>query len=345
MSEAILALRENKAVKKIMKIPMPLLLLFLMVFVFSLLTSRYFTVSNIVNIMVQSASGVGIVAIASFMAICIGMVDLSLGAIVSCTGMIAARILTMDSPLTNQLAASSPLLLIVVAILAAMLLGLAIGALNGFILSRTNIPSFIITFGTLKIGETISRLLAGGSTIRINNSAYAEIGGGSLLDAQIGQRTIGLIPYGMVIMLVLYVVFSIIMRKTRYGTHVYAVGGNREAATLSGINVDRIVFRVFLINGLIAAAAGIVLSSRLTSASASNGLGLEFNGIAASVVGGASLLGGKSTPLRTLIGALIITAMKNGFNLVGMSNSIQMISIGAVLIVIVGIDAIRSRRR
>lgn len=345
MNKETLIPYRDKISKKLTQIPMPLLLLVFMGIVFSMLTPRYFTVSNLVNIMVQCASGIGIISIASFMAICIGTVDLSLGAIMSCTGMLAARLLTLDTPFMRQITGSNPILHMFVAITAAMLLGLALGALNGLILSKTNIPSFIITFGTLNIGQTISRLLAGGSTIRINDEIFAKIGGGSFFNVLIGRRTIGLIPYAVIIMLVLYIIFTIIMRKTRYGTHMYAIGGNREAAALSGINVDKIVFTVFLINGLIAAFGGIILSSRLTAASAQNGLGFEFNGIAAAVVGGASMMGGKSTPLRTLIGALIITALRNGFNLVGLSNSIQMISIGVVLIIIVGIDAIKSRRR
>ena len=344
MSERTIIPHKDSIVKAASRIPVPLLLLVFMVFVFSLLSPRYLTVPNLVNIMVQCASGLGIISIASFMAICIGAVDLSLGAIMSCTGMLAARILTMDTPFMKQLAGLNPAFPIFFAALAAMLLGLALGAFNGFILSKTNIPSFIITFGTLNIGETISRLLAGGSTIRINNEAFAMIGGGSFLQVAIGRRTIGLVPYAVVIMLVLYVVFTVIMKKVKFGTHMYALGGNREAAALSGINVDRVIFKVFLINGLIAAIGGIILSSRLTSASAQNGLGLEFTGIAAAVVGGASLMGGKSTPIRTLVGALIITAMRNGFNMVGLSNSIQMISIGLVLIAIVGADALRSRR-
>jgi len=345
MNVKMLTQHKSTIAKKLIHIPMPLLLLFFMCFVFYLLTPRYFTVSNIVNILVQTASGVGIIAIASFMAICIGKVDLSLGAIMSCTGMLAAKILTSDTPFLRQIAEKNPILHILFAITAAMLLGLALGALNGFILSKTNIPPFIITFGTLNIGETISRLLAGGTTIRLNNETFAEIGGGSFLHVLVGRRTIGLIPYAVVIMIVLYVIFTIIMRKTRYGTHMYATGGNSEAAALSGINVDRIIFTVFLFNGLIAAFGGVILTSRLTAASAQNGLGLEFSGIAAAVVGGASMKGGRSTPLRTLIGALIITAMRNGFNLIGLSNSVQIISIGVVLIIIVGIDAFKSRRK
>jgi ribose/xylose/arabinose/galactoside ABC-type transport system permease subunit len=344
MNEVYIRYRD-KIIKKALYIPIPLLLLFLMGFIFSLLTPRYLTVSNFVNIMVQCASGVGIIAIASFSAICIGMVDLSLGAIMSCTGMMAARILTSDASLIKQFGEINPILPVIIAILAAMFLGMALGAFNGLILSKTNIPAFIITVSTFYISETISRLLARGNTIRIPNELFAKIGGGSFLYVLIGRRTIGLIPYSVVILIIIYVFFTVIMRKTGYGTHIYAVGGNQEAALLSGLNVERLIFKVYLINGLIAAIGGIILTSRLTAASAANGLGLEFQGIAAAVVGGASMKGGRSTPLRTLIGALIITAMRNGFNVVGLSNSIQMISIGLVLIIIVGIDAIKSRRQ
>lgn len=170
------------------------------------------------------------------------------------------------------------------------------------------------------------------------------IGGGSLFSVVIGKRTIGLLPVSMLIMIGLYILFSFIMKRTRFGTYIYAIGGNYDAALLSGINVDRTRFKVFLINGMIAAVVGIILTSRLTAASASNGIGFEFDGIAAAVVGGVSMTGGNSTPWRTLIGAFIISAMKNGFNMIGMSNSVQMITIGAVLIAIVAIDALKGKR-
>lgn len=345
MNEKMKSLRGSPVIRKLSVVPMPMFLLVAMVLVFSLISSKYFTVSNIMNIIVQCSSGIGIVALASFMAICSTGVDLSLGGVVSCTGMMAARILMTDSPFLNNLREQNMFLLILLAIAAALLLGALLGSLNGIILSKTNIPSFIVTLGTFKIGETLSRILAGGSTIRITNEAYAKIGGGSLITAEIGGRNIGLLPVSMIIMVVLYVIFTLVMRRRRFGTYVYAIGGNYEAATLSGINVDRTRFMVFLLNGLIAACVGIILSSRLTAASAANGLGLEFDGIAAAVVGGASMSGGKSTPVRTLIGAFIITAMKNGFNIVGMANSVQMITIGAVLIIIVAIDAARSRAK
>lgn len=158
------------------------------------------------------------------------------------------------------------------------------------------------------------------------------------------MRQIGILPVCMLIMLALYLIFSIIMKRTRFGTYVYAIGGNYDAAELSGINTTKTRFKVFLYGGMIAAVTGIISTSRLTAASAANGLGLEFDGIAAAVVGGAAMTGGRSTPWRTLIGALIISVLRNGFIMINMSNSLQMIAIGAVLIVVVAIDAAKNRR-
>ncbi|MDD4080096.1 MAG: ABC transporter permease [Eubacteriales bacterium] len=328
------------------KVPATVFLLFGMILFFSLLSDKYFTVSNIMNVIVQCSSGVGIVALASYLAICSTGVDLSLGGIVSLSGMITAKILTWDIPLFSQIRNNNPVFLLLIAVTAAIAAGAAIGSMNGLILARTKIPSFIVTLGMYKICETFSRVIAGGTTIRINGLPLFEfIGNGSLLNVQIGRRSIGLLPISMIIMLLLYIFFSFVMKKTRFGTYVYAIGGNNESAALSGINTVLTRYRVFLYGGMIAAFTGIIFTSRLTSASAQNGLGLEFDGIAAAVVGGAAMSGGRSTPGRTLIGALIISVMKNGFNMIGMSNSIQMIAIGCVLIAVVSVDTLRNRRR
>ena len=331
------------ALKKLANIPVSLFILAAMVCVFSMMQPKFFTVSNMMNIIVQCSTGIGIIALASFMAICSTGVDLSLGGIMSFAGIAAARVLTSNIPALEALRQSNPALLILIAILCALAVGAAMGSLNGLILSKTNIPSFIVTLATFKIGETMARVLAQGSTIRVTNDLFAKIGGGSLYSIMIGKRTVGLLPYSLLIMMALYIIFAIVMRRSRYGTYIYAIGGNYDAAMLSGINVDRTRFKVFLFNGLIAALAGVVLTSRLTAASASNGLGLEFDGIAAAVVGGASMSGGKSTPLRTLIGALIIATLSNGLNMIGMDNAMQMVTPGFILIVIVAIDAARSR--
>ena len=337
------------------QIPMTLYLLLGMVLIFAVLVgpSKYLKLSNILNVISQCSTGVGIVALASFMAICSTGVDLSLGGIVSLSGMLTAKILTLDTGFAASLSQSAPWLLLIIAVACSIAVGALMGSLNGVILSRTNIPSFIITLGTYKICETISRVLAGGSTVRVTgNDAFEFIGDGSLLyiqqatvkGARVTMRQIGILPVCMLIMLALYLIFSIIMKRTRFGTYVYAIGGNYDAAELSGINTTKTRFKVFLYGGMIAAVTGIISTSRLTAASAANGLGLEFDGIAAAVVGGAAMTGGRSTPWRTLIGALIISVLRNGFIMINMSNSLQMIAIGAVLIVVVAIDAAKNTR-
>ena len=336
-------------------IPLTLPLLIGMIAIFAILVgpAKYLKLSNIVNVIVQCSSGVGIVALASFMTICSTGVDLSLGGIVSLSGMLLAKILTWDVAFLNGIRGSAPGLLLVIGILISLAAGALMGSLNGVILSRTNIPSFIVTLGVSKICETFSRVIANGSTVRVNgNAAFEFIGGGSLVNVQqtvqqgarVATRTIGVLPVSVLIMLLLYIVFSIVMKRTRFGTYIYAIGGNYDAAELSGIDCTRTRFQVFLLGGVIAAVTGIIMTSRLTAASAANGLGLEFDGIAAAVVGGAAMTGGRSTPWRTLIGALIISVLRNGFSMVGMSNSLQMIAIGAVLIVVVAIDAAKNRR-
>lgn len=345
----------NGVARMLKQVPLTLPFLIGMIFVFALLVgpAKYLKLSNIMNVVVQCSSGVGIVALASFMTICSTGVDLSLGGIVSLSGMLTAKILMWDVAFLNGIRESAPAALLLIAIVAAMAAGALIGGLNGLILSRTNIPSFIITLGTSKICETFSRVLANGSSIRVNGQkAFEFIGGGSLLNveqvvksgARTSTRLIGVLPVSVLIMLLLYLFFAIIMKKSRFGTYVYAIGGNYDAAELSGINCTQTRFRVFLYSGMIAAVTGIIMTSRLTAASAANGLGMEFDGIAAAVVGGAAMTGGRSTPWRTLIGALIISVLRNGFSMVGMNNSLQMIAIGAVLIIVVAIDAAKNRR-
>jgi len=329
----------------ISKLPITIILWVVILVLFSLLTDKFMTVSNMMNIIVQVSSGVGIVALASFLAICSTGVDLSLGGTVAAAGMVAGKVLIWDLPVLNAIRDSNPVLLIIIAIVAALIMGLIIGAINGLILSKTKIPAFIITLAMMRVGETLARVIGSGTSIRVKDDMFKFIGGGSLLNVTINERSIGILPISMLILIPLYIIFQILMKHTRFGTYIYAIGGNNEAAVLSGINVDRTRFLVFLINGFLAAIAGVVLASRLASSIASTGLGMEFDGIAAAVVGGAALEGGKSTPLHTLVGAFMIGALRNGLNLIGMQNSIQMITIGLVMAAIVAIDALRSEEK
>jgi ribose/xylose/arabinose/galactoside ABC-type transport system permease subunit len=337
------SLLAHPIVHKISRIPVTFLILFALLVLFSSLSPNFMTVSNMMNIIVQCSTGIGIIAIASFIAICSTGVDLSLGGTVAFAGMLAGQILILETPFLDALRASNPVFVVILAVLAALFVGIVIGSLNGIILAKTHIPAFIVTLATFKIGETMARIIARDSTIRLTDETFRFIGGGSLLNVNIDGRTIGLLPVSMLIMLALYVIFDIIMKHTRFGTNIYAIGGNYEAAMLSGINVEKTRFLVFVIGGAIAGITGVILSSRLASAIAGTGLGLEFEGIAAAVIGGAAMTGGKSTPWRTLIGAFIIAVMKNGLNIFGVQNALQMIIIGFVMVVIVAFDVARSK--
>jgi ribose transport system permease protein len=343
MNDKTKALEANSVIKTLSKVPITVFLWAAMLLLFSLMSKNFMSVSNMMNVIVQVSSGVGIIAIASFMAICSTGVDLSLGGTVAFAGMIAGKILVWETPFLDSLRSSNPLILVALAILAASLGGLVIGAINGLILSKTNIPAFIVTLATFRIGETMARIIGQGTSIKLTNEAFKFLGGGSLYNILIGKRTIGLLPVSMLVMLSLYIIFQIIMKHTRFGTHIYAIGGNYDAATLSGVNVDKTRFMVFLLNGFLAAIAGVLLAARLASSIAATGLGLEFDGIAAAVVGGASMTGGKSTPLQTLVGAFMIGVLKNGLNMIGMQNSVQMITIGLVMGLIVAIDVAKTK--
>lgn len=343
MAKKIISKLVNGLMRVISSTPLTVWLGLLILITFSLLTDRFLTVSNIMNIIVQVSTGVGIIAVGSFIAICSTGVDLSIGGTVAVSGMIAARILVLDFPLINSIRAASEIYVVAIAIVAAMLSGMMIGSLNGLILSKTKIPAFIITLATYRIGETMARIVGGGTSIQIiDQEAFRFLGGGSLLFMDVNGRSIGVLPVVLIVLVPLYIIFHIIMKHTKFGTYIYALGGNNEASILSGIDVDKTRFFVFFLSGLIASLAGILLTSRLASGIAATGFGLEFDGIAATVVGGTAMTGGKGSPLRTLIGAFTIGALRNGLNLIGMANSVQMITIGAVLLIIVTIDAFRS---
>ena len=324
------------------KVPLTIWLGLIIFLFFSLMSDRFLTLSNIMNIIVQVSSGVGIIAVASFIAICSTGVDLSIGGTVAFSGMVAAKVLVLDFPFINQIRDTSNFLLILIAIVAALITGAIMGSINGLILSKTRIPAFIVTLATLRIGETMARIVGGGTSIQVRNEAFRAISGGSLYSVLSNGRTIGVLPHTLLVLIPLYLIFHIIMKHSKFGTYIYAIGGNNDASVLSGINVQKTRFTVFLLSGLIASVAGVLLTSRLASGIAATGLGLEFDGIAATVVGGTAMTGGKGSPFKTLVGAFTIGALSNGLNLIGMANSIQMITIGVVLLLIVSIDTVRS---
>lgn len=283
--------------------------------------NTFLTFGNFMNI-VEQFTILSIIAIASLLAIITRGIDLSLGATMSFAGVLVATLIHNDWN-------------ILLAMLLTLVAGVLVGMLNGVIISRTMIAPFIITLGTMNIAKSLALIVSDNRTVAANIPAFRQIAGGKLW----------FIPYTVFIVLIVYIIFNYITQRRRWGRHLYALGGNETAARLSGINVQRVKFITYAVNGGLAALAGIILASRLGSANPGQGEGYEFYGIASAVVGGASMTGGKGTVWRTLSGAFIISALRNGLNMAGLPVSLQMIVLGFVIIGVVTFDTFRGKTR
>ena len=216
-----------------------------------------------------------------------------------------------------------------VAIAAGLLVGTAAGFVSGFIVANFKVPAFIITMAMMNIASGIAYVYTGGQSTRITNKLFIEIGTGYLFNV---------IPLPVVYMVVLIILFSFILSKTKFGTYVYAIGGNREAARLSGVPIKKIEIVVFTISGLLSAFAGLVLCSRMYSGQPSVGSGYELDAIAACVLGGTSMTGGKGRISGTVFGAMVIGIISNGLNLIGVSSYWQLIIKGLIIACAVLLD-------
>ena len=285
--------------------------------------NTFLTFSNFMNI-IEQCTILAIIALGSYVVIVLGGIDLSLGATMSFSGVVTAQLV------------SSFGWGMIPAALIGIVAGILIGVLSGLIISRNNVAPFIITLGAMNISRSLALILSEAKTVSANIPSFRFIGGSYLF---------GFLPYSVFIVIIIYLIFYIITKKTRYGTYIYAVGGNEMSAALSGISVRRIKLITYMLSSMLAAIAGILLASRLGSASPGGGEGYEFYGIAAAVVGGASMAGGKGTALKTLSGAFIISILRNGLNMSGLEVSLQMVALGVVIIGVVTIDTLGIGKR
>nr|WP_321241114.1 ribose ABC transporter permease [uncultured Tolumonas sp.] len=287
---------------------------------FSLMTPNFATESNIMNIVRQSSINTVLAAGMTFVIIT-GGIDLSVGSILGSTAVMA---------MVTSLHPSLGMLSIPVALMG----GLLMGTLNGVMVAYIGLPPFIATLGTYTALRGAAYLLADGTTVINNNISFEWI----------GNSYLGSIPWLVVIGFVVIAICWFILRKTTLGMHVYAVGGNANAARLTGIKVGMVLTFVYAMSGLLAGLGGIMSASRLYSANGNLGVGYELDAIAAVVLGGTSLSGGIGTITGTLIGALIIAAMNNGMTLMGVSYFWQLVIKGCVIIIAVLIDKYRTRK-
>lgn len=283
----------------------------------SFMTPNFLTAGNIISVLRQISNNI-FLALGMTLVIILGGIDLSVGSIVAMSGT-----LTVGFIVTNGV----PMM---PAILAGLALGTMVGLFNGFIVARFRVPAFIVTLSTMNMAKGIAYIYSGGRSTRITSDAYAMIGTGYLF---------GVVPLPVVYMIILIIIFVILLNKTRFGTYVYAVGGNRESARLSGVPIKKVEILVFTISGFLAAFAGIVLSSRMYSGQPKAGDGYEMDAIAACVLGGISMAGGTGHVSGTVIGAVVIGIISNGLNLIGVSSFWQLLVKGLIILVAVIIDS------
>ena len=307
----------------------PLIVLVVAMIIFTLLNERFILPQNL-SLMTQQTVIVGTLAIAQTLVILTAGIDLSIGAIMVLGQMVMAN-LAVSAGASNVLpiAGQSPVVAILLGILVAMLAG----AVNGFLIVKLSLPPFIVTLGTLSIFTALTLILFKARTIQ-----GPEIP--DLLKVMGNAFSIGpfQIMYGVIVMLVLYAIFAYILRSTAWGTHIYAVGDDPQAAELSGINTKRVLFSVYVVSGLIIGIAAWITIGRVGSASPNVAPNINLDTITAVVIGGTSLFGGRGTMIGTLLGALIVTVVENGLALAGLDQAYRVLAIGVLVIAAVALD-------
>lgn len=314
---------EKKSIKTYLAKLAPLLALVLLSVILTFLSDKFLTVNNLMNISRQSSIN-ALLAIGMLLPILTAGIDLSVGSI------LAVSTMTMGIVSVNM--SGNPLL----GILACLVIGAGFGLLNGVLLTKLRLPHpFISTLGTQFIGRGIALLV----------TAAAPIAGFPFMIQYVGREFVGPIPISFILVILVYVIMHIFLTRTQTGRYIYAIGGNPEAARLSGIKVDRVLIIVYTISGFMAGLAGLVMVGRVNSAFPLAGVSYELDAIAAVIIGGASFLGGVGTVAGTLIGAMIIAILRNGLNLLNVSADSQMALIGIVIIAAVYVDVLRQRKK
>jgi len=290
--------------------------------------SPYFMkTQNLFNVL-RGMSTIGIMAIGMTMVIVSGGIDLSVGSLAAVSAMLTARLMTYHNV--------PPW----ISFVCGMLMGLLLGTVNGTIITRLNVNPFITTLGMMSVARGLTYLISTGleggvaSNIPMRNEQVNFLGSGY----------IGVVPFPVIEMAVLVIIFTLFLQHVVLGRQIYAVGSNEQAARLSGVNVANVRLFVYMLLGGLAALAGVMGAGLLSTAPTNLGLGNELDVIAAVVIGGASLAGGEGTILGAVIGAAIMAVIRNAFVLLKLPIYLQTIAIGVVIIIAVALDQLRKRR-
>jgi len=291
------------------------------VIILSLVSDTFLTVTNLMNVLRQVSIN-GILAVGMTFIILTAGIDLSIGSLMAVAAVIATSIVANDPG----------------AVGLAMLAGVAasglLGGVSGTMSAKLNVAPFVATLAMMTIARGIALIYTNGRPTVVNSDPFKYL----------GQGYIGPLPVPVVIFVAVTAIMAVVLYKTKFGRYVYAIGGNENASKISGIRVDRIKIWVYVINGILAGLAGILLASRISSGQPNSGMGYELDAIAAVVIGGTSLFGGRGSLLGTIVGVLIIGIINNGLNLLDVSSYWQQIIKGLIIAGAVILDQ-RAKRK
>jgi ribose/xylose/arabinose/galactoside ABC-type transport system permease subunit len=292
------------------------LFLIILYIVVSILNPHFISGSNLANVIVET-SILAVVSYGMTLAITMGVFDLSVGSIQSLCASVVATFLVSHGIFTS--------------IITTLIVGFLIGIINGILISKLKVPAFVATLGTMSLIRGGALLYTNGNSILITNEQFGVLNSFTLLGVPLP------FIYAIFFLVILWAVF----KHTPFGRHIAAVGGNTNAAIASGLKVDRITIIVFGIVGLMASFSGIMLSSQLMNVTGAMGLGLEMNAIAAVVIGGTSMLGGRGTLFGTLLGAFLLTSISNALNILNIPGFYQYLATGLLLVGALSLDSAR----
>jgi len=312
-------MRESAAVSPLRSIPGVAVMLALLIGIFGSIAPGFLSLANITNVLLQSTI-LMMLALPMTLIIMTEGLDLSMGAVVTLTSLMVAIV---------SLATGSMLL----GLAAAIVVGIAFGALNGWLVAMAGIPPFVATLGTLGMAQGLCLIVSDGqSVVGIPRSVR-----------DIYAATVAGLPVPVVVALITYAAFHVLLYHTRFGTYIFALGGNREALQYAGRSPARWLIGVYTIGGLMAGIAGLLMTARMNAGHPTAGLGLEFDAIAAVAVGGTSFERGNGWLFGTLLGVMAVGVLRNGLNLLALPSSLQVASVGFLVIVALFLDGLRSR--
>jgi ribose transport system permease protein len=295
--------------------------------IFSIVAKNFFTPRSVLSLLLQT-SAITIMGIGVTFAIITGGIDLSIGSVIALTGTVAVMAAIAGVP-----------------IWLSMIIGLAVGVfcgfINGLMITGLNLPPFIATLGMMMVARGVALTITNANAYPAPEG-FGELGNGAIL--RLGPQFPG-ISYPVIIMVIVAVIFSFVLTKTKVGRYIYAIGSNEEAARLSGIKVKQYKVVAYMISGLLSGLVGIILASRMVTSQPNSADGYELNAIASAVIGGTSLMGGIGTITGTVIGSFIIGILSVGLTMAGANYFLQKIVIGLVVIGAVTIDQLKLRRK